>query len=506
MPSSQAKASEELTRPSKIESSLQEHAAQLESLFAHAPVGLAFLDREHRYLRINERLAEINGLPVEAHIGRRISDVLAVNAPIVEPILEEVFNTGRPIEREITGETPKQPGVTRNWMTGFFPVFSGGPQPVAVGAYVIEVTDRFRVEEALRQSEERFRAFVSASSDVVYRMSADWVEMRQLDGRGFISDTASPRKDWLRQYIHADDHRRVQKAIVHAVRTGGMFEMEHRVRRLDGSTGWMLSRAVPIMNSAGEVTEWFGTASDITAHKRSEEALIRGEKLASVGRVATTIAHEINNPLAAVMNLLFLAQNDPDCPASVRQDLSKAESELKRVSHITRQVLGFYRDSSRPSLVSLSAILDEALCLFETRIKVKSVEVEERYFEDVHITSVAGDLRQVFANLICNSLDAIDDGGTLKLRVAEYVANGKRIARITIADNGKGIEPSALPHIFEPLFTTKESVGTGLGLWVSKQLVEKLGGSIRFRSSTEPARQGTTFVIELPVVSVDSPS
>jgi signal transduction histidine kinase len=506
MPASRSKKNQQLTRSTSTNGDLQEHTAQLESLFANAPAGLGFLDREHRYLRLNAKLAEINGVPAEAHLGRRVSDVLPATAHLLDPILDEVFRTGRPIVREVAGETPKEPGVTRHWLTGFFPVFSGDAQPSAVGAYVIEVTDRIRAEDALRHSEARFHAFVNASSDVVYRMSADWSELRQLEGRGLIADTAASRRDWLREYIHPDDHKPLLRAIARAVRTRSMFELEHRVRRLDGDMGWVVSRAVPIFDWDGAIIEWFGTASDITAHKKAEEALIRSEKLASVGRLASAIAHEINNPLAAVMNLLFLAQNDPDCPPSVRRDLSKAESELKRVSHITRQVLGFYRDSSRPAPVSLGAILDEALCLFEARIIAKGVAIDKQYRQDIRITAVAGDLRQVFANLISNGLDALPDRGTLALRIAECSLRGKPVARITIADSGSGIEPSALPHIFEALFTTKESIGTGLGLWVSKQLLEKHGGSIRFRSSTGPCRQGTTFVIDLPAGAVDSPS
>lgn len=504
MGSSRAKASKKQTSPSKINTSLLKHATLLESLFANAPAGLGFLDRQHRYLRLNERLAEINGLPVEAHIGRRLAEVLPATAHLLDPILDEVFRTGRPLEREISGETPKQPGVTRHWLTGLFPVFSGEPQPSAVGAYVIEVTDRIRAEDALRHSEERFRAFIEASSDVVYCMSADWSEIRQLDARGLVSDTPTPRRDWLDEYIHPDDQKQVLRAIAHAVRDRSVFELEHRVRRADGTLGWVLSRAVPILNAEGNVIEWFGTASDVTAHKKAEEALIRSEKLASVGRMASAIAHEINNPLAAVMNLLFLAKKDPDCPASVRRDLGKAESELKRVSHITRQILGFYRDSSRSCMVPLAAILDEALCLFDARIMANGIVVDKRYFGDIRIAAVPGDLRQVFANVIANSLDALPHGGMVTLRIAKRSVQGTSIARVTIADNGKGVEPAALPHIFEPLFTTKESTGTGLGLWVSKQLVEKHRGSIRFRSSTGPFRQGTTFVVDLPLVVVDS--
>ena len=237
-----------------------------------------------------------------------------------------------------------------------------------------------------------------------------------------------------------------------------------------------------------------------------EEALIRSQKLASMGRMAATIAHEINNPLAAVMNLLFLAQHNPECPQSIKDDLAKAESELTRISHITRRVLGFHRDSPRPATVLVADVLDEALSLFEAKTIARQVEVAKDYADGVEIIIVAGELRQVLSNLIANSLDAVADGGRIKLRIAEKsTPSGVALVRVTIADNGSGIDSSALPHIFEPLFTTKESAGTGLGLWVSKQLVEKHHGAIRFRSSTKPERRGTTFVVELPAVSVDSP-
>ena len=504
MPSSRPQGSKRRARKPADQSELQKRSAELESLFANAPVGLAFVDREHRYLRINERLAEMNGLPVEAHLGRRVSEVLPVSAPLLDAILDEVLRTGRVIERQIAGETPKQPGVIRHYLTGFFPVFGKDSQPIAVGGYVIEVTDRIRAEEALRHSEERFRAFVNAGSDVVFRMSADWSEMRQLDGEGTVFDHGQPNKKWLQEYIHRDDHGLVSRTIRRAVETGTMFRLEHRVRQKDGSVGWMQSCVVPIRDTSGEIIEWFGTATDITHHKKAEEGLIRSEKLASVGRMAATIAHEINNPLAAVMNLLYLAQHDPGCPESIRRDLGKAEAELMRVSHITRQVLGFYRDSSRPVLVSLPAIMEDALGLFEARALAKAMEIERQYGENAHVASVPGDLRQIFSNLISNSVDAMQDGGgILKIRISQRTIGGRRISRITISDNGNGIQKSALPHIFEPLFTTKESVGTGLGLWVSKQLVEKHGGSIRFRSSTCTARHGTTFVIDLPMLSPD---
>ncbi len=361
-----------------------------------------------------------------------------------------------------------------------------------------DITEQREAEQALRESEQRFRALVNAGSDLVYRMSPDWEDMRHIDGTGFNVDKENPRKDWLRAYIYPDDRAKVLNAIQHAMQTKSSFALEHRVRLADGGLGWALSRAVPLLNDKGEITEWFGATSDITARKQGEDALVRSEKLASVGRMAATIAHEINNPLAAVMNLLYLARHNKDCPEIVKQDLVKAEGELKRVSHITRQVLGFHRDFAAKRRVSLASVLDEALELFETKIAARQVKLEKRYSDTIHITAVGGELRQAVSNLIANSLDAIPDGGTIKLRLSEFSRDRKRLVRVTVADNGDGIDRAALPHIFEPLFTTKESVGTGLGLWVSKQLVEKHGGSIRFRSSTNPERRGTTFSIVLP--------
>jgi len=362
-----------------------------------------------------------------------------------------------------------------------------------------DITEQREAEEALRASEERLRAFVNASSDVVYRMSADWQEMRELDGRGFVSDIHKPSKDWLQAYVHPEDQPKVLEAIRNATESKQPFELEHRVNRVDGSVGWALSRAVPLLNDVGEVVEWFGAATDVTARKQAEEGLIRSEKLASVGRMAATVAHEINNPLAAVMNLLYLARSSKDCPQAIREDLSKAEAELKRVSHITRQVLGFHRESVGQKLVSVGAVVDEAVDLFEIKIAAKRVNLEKEYGDSVRLMAVAGELRQILANLIANSLDAVSEGGTIRLRVGESASPGAiRRVCITVSDNGAGIEPEALPYVFEPLFTTKESVGTGLGLWVSRQLVEKHGGSIRFRSSTRPERRGTTFRVILP--------
>lgn len=237
--------------------------------------------------------------------------------------------------------------------------------------------------------------------------------------------------------------------------------------------------------------------------KKAEEALIRSEKLASAGRMAAVLAHEINNPLAAVMNLLFLAQTTANTPAPVHRYLKMADDELKRIAHITRHTLGFYRESSVPTSFLVTILLDSVIDLLQAKRVSTQVIVEKQCDDLLQITAIFGELRQVISNLMLNSLDALGDGGRITLRASTSRSplDGSSRVRITIVDNGHGIGAATLPRIFEPFFTTKGSTGNGLGLWVCKQIIEKHEGSIRVRSRTrEP--QGTTFSIVLPVPSL----
>ncbi|MGC2210518.1 MAG: ATP-binding protein [Candidatus Korobacteraceae bacterium] len=233
--------------------------------------------------------------------------------------------------------------------------------------------------------------------------------------------------------------------------------------------------------------------NNITGRKQTEEALLRSEKLAAAGQMAVAIAHGLNNPLEAVTNLLFLAKETEGIPEFARQQLETADIELRRLTHITRQSLGFYRESTAPALTAVNAVLDSAVTLLESRIKARHAVIEKQWDGDVQVTAVAGELQQVFCNLLVNSLDAIDEKGTIKLRVKATHRN----VRVTVADNGKGISAGVRQHLFEPFFTTKGITGSGLGLWVSKQIVEKHGGIIQTHSEAD---RGTVFsvVLRLP--------
>ncbi len=236
------------------------------------------------------------------------------------------------------------------------------------------------------------------------------------------------------------------------------------------------------------------------SRRATERALLQAEKLASLGRMAASISHEINNPLESITNLIYLARMTPAMPDSARDQLQLVDEELKRIAHITRQSLGFYRESSIPTPTSVDDVLDSAIELMKGKITAKQASIYRERNENVNVLAVPGEMRQVFSNLLANSLDAIEERGSIRIRVATRTySNNHRFVRITIADSGKGISPQSRESIFEPFFTTKEKLGTGLGLWVVKQIVDKHSGTIRMRSRSESAPTGTVFSIALPI-------
>jgi signal transduction histidine kinase len=245
-------------------------------------------------------------------------------------------------------------------------------------------------------------------------------------------------------------------------------------------------------------------ALDSSDRKRSEEALRRSEKLAVTGRLAAAIAHEINNPLEAITNLLFLLNNCCELPESARQYVTTAENEVRRIAEITQQTLRFYRQPSQPARVTLAELLDFVLKLFQSRIRALDLRVERDYDASQSLFCVAGELRQVFANLVGNAIDASSAGGRLVVRVRrsrDWKQPERAGIRFAIADTGMGMEPEVREHLYEAFFTTKEAKGTGLGLWVSHEIVAKHGGLIHIRSraaSTGRKDSGTVFELFIP--------
>jgi signal transduction histidine kinase len=364
---------------------LNDTLSLLDSMLANAPIGLAFVDRNSRFVRVNQIFADLTAVAVSRHLGRTLTDLLP-------------------------------PSVAREMETAVQHVFSS--------------------EEPVRNLE--------------------------LSGEG-----GKPRRPWT----------------------------------------WLIS-AYPVRTTPNQV-RWAGViALDASDRKRSEEALRRSEKLAVTGRLAASIAHEINNPLEAITNLLFLLRNFSDLPQTAQQYVSMAEYEVHRIAEITQQTLRFYRQPTQPARATLSELLDSVLSLYQGRINGLDLRVERDYESELTLFCFAGEIRQVFANLVGNAIDASTAGGRLLVR-ARRSRDWKNPAqvgiRFAIADTGAGMEPEIREHIFEAFFTTKEVTGTGLGLWVSHEIILKHRGLVRVRSRAAtpgngkaPAMIGTVFEVFIP--------
>ncbi|WP_158945209.1 ATP-binding protein [Granulicella sp. S190] len=257
----------------------------------------------------------------------------------------------------------------------------------------------------------------------------------------------------------------------------------------------------PIRNSSGKLIGVVLVFRDITERRMSEGALMRAEKLAAAGRLAATVAHEVNNPLEGLTNLIYIARRSEEID-EVRHLLSQAESELGRIAHITRQSLGFYREASSAARFQPAVVVQEVCEFYSARAAALGITLLAHSDTDREVLGASGELRQVLSNLIANGLDACTRGDTVHLRANSTTDPRDPTrpgVRITVADTGLGVPPEHLNSIFEPFFTTKKDTGTGLGLWVSRELVEKHGGSLRVRSRTTTPNCGTVFSIFLPV-------
>jgi PAS domain S-box-containing protein len=254
----------------------------------------------------------------------------------------------------------------------------------------------------------------------------------------------------------------------------------------------------PIRNHENKVIGASKIARDISDRKRMEKVLILSEKLAATGRMAATIAHEVNNPLESLMNLIYLARQSCTESSQAQGYLITAEGELERVSHIARQTLGFYRDTGSPVDVYLHDLIVNVLTVYQSKLLTSRISVESS-FNDLRKISVSrGEMLQIFSNLITNSIDAMKEGGKLSVSLRKTTALDRDGIQTVIRDTGTGISPENLEKIFEPFFTTKGNLGTGIGLWVTRQLVEFRGGQIAVTSSTEPGKSGTSVTIFIP--------
>ena len=267
-------------------------------------------------------------------------------------------------------------------------------------------------------------------------------------------------------------------------------------KKKDGSDVIVACRKT--MNHEGDAV--LEVSRDITTQLQAEEALRETEKLAAMGRVAGIIAHEINNPLAAITNIFFLLRNHPSLDEEARHCAAMAEQELQRVAHITRQTLSFYRESKTPIAVMLTELLDDVLGLQERQLQISHIRLRKRYVVPGIVHGFPVELRQIFLNLVGNAIQAMPTGGNLRITVREEYdwQLMRRGIAVSIVDTGVGVKPQDSRKLFEPFFSTKSTKGTGLGLWISKGIVQKYEGRISFRSIRIGAACTTCFRVFLP--------
>lgn len=242
------------------------------------------------------------------------------------------------------------------------------------------------------------------------------------------------------------------------------------------------------------------TLSDIDLQKRSESALIQSEKLAAVGRLAASISHEINNPLEAVTNLLYLIHQQDSLSKESQELLDNADQELARVSQIASHTLQFHRQATKARAISAQEILKPTLGLYAGRLVNSKIDLVVQHRSEKLLVYHEGEIRQVLNNLIGNAIGSMKLGGRLILRTknARFWKSGFEAVRIAIADTGTGVEPHLLADIFNAFFTTKGIHGTGLGLWIAKGIVDRHGGRLQVFSKTAPGCSGTVFSLLLP--------
>jgi|SRR6266567_3251284 len=362
--------------------------------------------------------------------------------------------------------------------------------------------------EELRQREEQYRTRAE-----LLDLATEAITVRSPGGiTQFWNSGAAALYGWSREEMLGQD----MHSLLHTVFPAPREEVESALRDYKSWQGNLVQKTRAggevvvacrkTMNHEGNAI--LEVSRDITAQLQAEEALRETEKLAAMGRVAGIIAHEINNPLAAITNTLYLVRNHPSLDDTARHFADMAEQELQRVSHITRQTLSFYRESKQPIPVNLPELLDDVLELQERALTTARIQVRKRYLTSPIVQGFPVELRQVFLNLVGNAVQAMPSGGTLGVSVRETTdwLRQRRGTVISILDSGVGINPEDAKRLFQPFFSTKSTKGTGLGLWISKGIVQKYDGSLSCRSIRTKGGSSTCFRVFLPVTGATSGS
>lgn len=480
---------------------LEQRVAEMETIMQVLPVGVAVTeDPECRTITANAAFSGMFG--IESVDNLPLGTMEGVGGVKIYERGKRVHADGLPLYRSAkTGRTfgsveleiRRPDGDPIHLLASASPLFrEDGSVRGAVGAFS-DVTSRKQLENLLRERAE----LLELANEAIMVRSADGVIQ-------FWNAGAEELYGWRREEV-------IGKNVHELLQT--RFDSLDSMREVLARDGKWHGDLTHVTRSGRDVVVASRQAvkagesvvleinRDITAQLKAEDALRKAERLAAMGRVAGIIAHEINNPLESITNTFYLLSSHPSLDEEARYYARLGEEELHRVSHITRQTLGFYRESKDPVDVSLPQLLDDILELQSRRLEFGNIVLDKKYLARGSLQGFPVELKQVFLNLIANAVQAMPEGGKLRLRVDNR--HSRRDGRtggicVSIVDTGSGIAPDQAQRLFEPFFTTKSTKGTGLGLWISKGIVQKYGGTIRFRSLRRATGNITCFRVFFP--------
>jgi PAS domain S-box-containing protein len=469
--------------------------------FETAPCGYLVLDMNGAITRANPtflRMARlVDGLPEGMHFRKLLTSAGAIfyDTQILPALLLSGYKGEVALDLRVDKE--RIPVLVN------FSIERQAGIPAHMLVVLFEARERRQFEKDLlrsRKEAEQLSEVILHSSDAIITVQIDGTVRNWNSGAvtmfGYSSPEAAGKQ--LSEVIVFDGAAEAFNGAMSPLRDGREFSCEAVSRHKSGSTVDISLKLTPHMEAPGILVAFSAIARDITKQKIAERALLQSEKLASVGRLASSIAHEINNPLAAVTNLLYLIDLQANTP-ELKQLTETAQDELARMSQITSHTLRFHRQSSKPTNVDLFTLFESVVVLNRARLRNSGIEAT---IKDCSLTLFCheGELRQILLNLVSNSIDAMKHGGSLRFRCKQVLGakTGERGLRITIADTGTGMDQVTLSRSMEPFFTTKGIGGTGLGLWVTQDLVQKNAGSMKVRSSADERLHGTVSTLFFP--------
>ncbi|WP_170844475.1 chemotaxis protein CheB [Aliiruegeria lutimaris] len=481
--------------------SVSQANADLKNLIAATEGGTLFLDTQLRIKLFTAGVGELFNITA-GDVGRSITDFTHnLNYDQVAEDAATVLRDHAPKEREVTNERGEW------FLLRMRPYRTLEDRIDGVVVTFVDLTELHSMERAYRKANERFRALVNATSYAVYRMSPDWTEMRELDGHGFMRDMTEPSSNWLDEYIDPADQPRVIAAIRQAIQTKSIFELEHRVKRPDGTLGWTLSRAVPMLDETGAIVEWFGAARDTTLKRHTIDELARSRRIESIGRLAGGVAHDFNNLLTIITASIELAQMRVQ-DEQVRELLDRAAKAADLGASFNARLLSLTGAGVlEPQEMVLNDVVED-MCKLLCRVLDERIELVCDLATDLWPAFVdTGEVQNALLNLVLNARDAIHDSGMITIRTRNGTLDPERAKTLEgilpgdficleVADTGTGMSKEVLEQATEAFFSTKtEGTGVGLGLFSVLEFVKRSGGYVDIGSTPD---RGTVVCLFLP--------